>query len=174
MSLPDVIRPLRGGFTRSGLSRMMALAEIFPDEQIVATLSQQLSWCHFCRADSDRRRAETRVLHGDVPGEPVERRGPALQCKDTGCTRIRSLARTFSTLNSSRRGPDWRVTRPARKNSRGRVLILRFRWHVPRPQHAPIYFGASRSRAAPAAESETVEERRQAGNISASERANWE
>ena len=35
------------GFTRSSLSRMMSLAEVFPDEEIVAALSQQLSWSHF-------------------------------------------------------------------------------------------------------------------------------
>jgi predicted nuclease of restriction endonuclease-like (RecB) superfamily len=35
------------GFTRSSLSRMMRFAEVFPDEQIVAALSQQLSWSHF-------------------------------------------------------------------------------------------------------------------------------
>lgn len=35
------------GFTISSLSRMLKFAELFPDEQIVATLSQQLSWSHF-------------------------------------------------------------------------------------------------------------------------------
>lgn len=35
------------GFGISNLSRMMALAEKFPDERIVATLSQQLGWSHF-------------------------------------------------------------------------------------------------------------------------------
>ena len=35
------------GFTLSTLSRMLKFAELFPDEQIVATLSQQLSWSHF-------------------------------------------------------------------------------------------------------------------------------
>lgn len=35
------------GFTRSSLSRMMRFAEVFPDEQIVAALSQQLGWSHF-------------------------------------------------------------------------------------------------------------------------------
>ena len=35
------------GFTISTLSRMLKFAELFPDEQIVATLSQQLSWSHF-------------------------------------------------------------------------------------------------------------------------------
>lgn len=35
------------GFTISSLSRMVKFAELFPDEQIVATLSQQLSWSHF-------------------------------------------------------------------------------------------------------------------------------
>lgn len=35
------------GFTISSLSRMLKFAELFPDEQIIATLSQQLSWSHF-------------------------------------------------------------------------------------------------------------------------------
>jgi len=35
------------GFERTNLTRMMKFAEAFPDEQIVATLSQQLSWSHF-------------------------------------------------------------------------------------------------------------------------------
>jgi predicted nuclease of restriction endonuclease-like (RecB) superfamily len=35
------------GFNRFSLSRMVKLAEYFPDERIVATLSQQLSWSHF-------------------------------------------------------------------------------------------------------------------------------
>jgi len=35
------------GFTGSNLSRMMGFAEVFPDEGIVATLSQQLAWSHF-------------------------------------------------------------------------------------------------------------------------------
>ena len=35
------------GFNRFSLSRMVKLAEYFPDERIVATLWQQLSWSHF-------------------------------------------------------------------------------------------------------------------------------
>lgn len=35
------------GFSRSNLFRMVQLAERFPDEQIVATLSRQLGWSHF-------------------------------------------------------------------------------------------------------------------------------
>lgn len=35
------------GFSRSSLSRMVTFAEGFPDEPIVAALSQQLSWSHF-------------------------------------------------------------------------------------------------------------------------------
>lgn len=35
------------GYTLSGLSRMVAFAQEFPDRAIVATLSQQLSWSHF-------------------------------------------------------------------------------------------------------------------------------
>lgn len=35
------------GFTESALNRMVKFAEVFSDPQIVATLSQQLSWSHF-------------------------------------------------------------------------------------------------------------------------------
>ena len=35
------------GFERTNLTRMMKLAEAFPDEETVATLSHQLSWSHF-------------------------------------------------------------------------------------------------------------------------------
>jgi predicted nuclease of restriction endonuclease-like (RecB) superfamily len=35
------------GFERSNLFRMMRFAELFPEEQIVATVSPQLSWSHF-------------------------------------------------------------------------------------------------------------------------------
>ena len=35
------------GFSRRNLFRTIRSAEIFPDEQIVSTLSAQLSWPHF-------------------------------------------------------------------------------------------------------------------------------
>ena len=35
------------GFEKSSITRMMKFAKLFPDEQIVATASQQLSWSHF-------------------------------------------------------------------------------------------------------------------------------
>jgi predicted nuclease of restriction endonuclease-like (RecB) superfamily len=35
------------GFNRRNLFRMIRFAEVFPDEQIVSTLSAQLSWSHF-------------------------------------------------------------------------------------------------------------------------------
>lgn len=35
------------GFSRFALSRMIRFAELFPDRQIVAALSQQLGWSHF-------------------------------------------------------------------------------------------------------------------------------
>lgn len=40
--------PLHGeGFGERNLARMIKIAAVFPDEQIVATLSRQLSWSHF-------------------------------------------------------------------------------------------------------------------------------
>ena len=35
------------GFSRRNLDSMIRFAELFPDEQIVATLSRQLGWSHF-------------------------------------------------------------------------------------------------------------------------------
>jgi hypothetical protein len=35
------------GFAEKSLRRMLQFAEVFPDEQIVATLMRQLSWSHF-------------------------------------------------------------------------------------------------------------------------------
>jgi hypothetical protein len=41
------------GFDVTNLTRMMKFVEAFPDEKIVASLSQQLNWSHFrncCRS----------------------------------------------------------------------------------------------------------------------------
>jgi hypothetical protein len=36
-----------GGFSEKSLHRMIQFAEVFPAEQIVASLMRQLSWTHF-------------------------------------------------------------------------------------------------------------------------------
>ncbi|MBI1904694.1 MAG: DUF1016 domain-containing protein [Rhodocyclales bacterium] len=43
----ELVRDYGRGFNVSALTRMIKFAEAFPDEGIVATLSQQLSWSHF-------------------------------------------------------------------------------------------------------------------------------
>ena len=43
----DLVREFGRGFEATNLTRMMKFAEAFPDEEIVATLSHQLSWSHF-------------------------------------------------------------------------------------------------------------------------------
>lgn len=43
----DLVREFGRGFEVTNLTRMMNFAEAFPDPEIVATLSQQLSWSHF-------------------------------------------------------------------------------------------------------------------------------
>jgi predicted nuclease of restriction endonuclease-like (RecB) superfamily len=43
----ELIAEFGRGFDATNLTRMMKFAESFPDEEIVATLSQQLSWSHF-------------------------------------------------------------------------------------------------------------------------------
>jgi predicted nuclease of restriction endonuclease-like (RecB) superfamily len=43
----ELVEEFGRGFSWPNLSRMMALAEAFPDQQIVATLSKELGWSHF-------------------------------------------------------------------------------------------------------------------------------
>lgn len=43
----QLVREYGKGFNVSALTRMVKFAEVFPDEAIVATLSQELSWSHF-------------------------------------------------------------------------------------------------------------------------------
>ncbi len=43
----ELIKEYGQGFNYSALTRMVRFAEVFSDSQIVATLSQQLSWSHF-------------------------------------------------------------------------------------------------------------------------------
>jgi len=43
----ELIKEYGNGFSYSALTRMVRFAEVFPDTQIVATLSRQLSWSHF-------------------------------------------------------------------------------------------------------------------------------
>jgi len=44
----ELARDYGKGFSYSGLTRMLKFSDIFPDREIVATLSQTLSWSHFC------------------------------------------------------------------------------------------------------------------------------
>ena len=43
----ELIKEYGNGFSYTALTRMVRFSELFPDTQIVATLSQQLSWSHF-------------------------------------------------------------------------------------------------------------------------------
>ncbi len=43
----ELTKEYGNGFSYTALTRMVRFAEIFPDSQIVATLSQQLRWSHF-------------------------------------------------------------------------------------------------------------------------------
>ena len=43
----ELTKEYGNGFSYSVLTRMVRFAEVFPDTQIVATLSRQLSWSHF-------------------------------------------------------------------------------------------------------------------------------
>ena len=43
----ELTKEYGNGFNYSALTRMVRFVEVFPDTQIVATLSRQLSWSHF-------------------------------------------------------------------------------------------------------------------------------
>jgi len=44
----ELVNDYGKGFSYSALTRMLKFSEVFPDPQIVVTLSQTLSWSHFC------------------------------------------------------------------------------------------------------------------------------
>ena len=56
-------RDYGSGFSHSGLTRMAKFYDCLPEEPIVATLSQQLSWSHFVELIKAE---ETRLLHRHV------------------------------------------------------------------------------------------------------------
>jgi hypothetical protein len=43
----QLVKEFGMGFAEKNLRRMVQFAEVFPDEQIVVTLSRQLGWSHF-------------------------------------------------------------------------------------------------------------------------------
>ena len=52
------------GFTEKSLRRMIHFAEAFPDEPVVAALSQHLSWSHFVESVSLKKPYHPRIeLH---------------------------------------------------------------------------------------------------------------
>jgi predicted nuclease of restriction endonuclease-like (RecB) superfamily len=83
----ELVAEFGRGFSVPNMSRMMRLAEVFPDRQIVSTLSRQLSWSHFieiiplkndlqrdfyaemCRIE----RWSVRTLHAKIGGMLFER-----------------------------------------------------------------------------------------------------
>jgi hypothetical protein len=58
---------LGNGFSRPNLFRMVRFAEVFPEQQIVSTLSRQLGWSHF---------VEVIPLGGSLGGGDVSRETP--------------------------------------------------------------------------------------------------
>jgi predicted nuclease of restriction endonuclease-like (RecB) superfamily len=83
----DLVAQFGKGFERTNLFRMIRFAELFPEEEIVATLSPQLSWSHFVEIlvvkDELARKFYTemcrlehwsvRVLHDKINGMLFER-----------------------------------------------------------------------------------------------------
>ena len=117
------------GYTVGALSRMMSFAEMYPDRQIVATLSQQLGWSHFVELisfdDSLKRdfysemcrieKWNVRTLRSKINGMLFERAGLSKKPKEVArmelaklrkkisCRRILSSAiHTFSTSLASK------------------------------------------------------------------------
>lgn len=92
-------------FTRANLFRMIQFSEVFPDEQIVVTLSRQLSWSHFlailplkdqlkrdfyaemCRVE----RWSVRALRGKISGMLFERTAISKKPDEVIKTEIESL-----------------------------------------------------------------------------------
>ena len=59
----QLVRKYGQGFGLRSLRRMVQFAEAFPDEPIVATLSQQSSWSHFFdRCGTTRRNTRARAI----------------------------------------------------------------------------------------------------------------
>ena len=71
------------GFSEKSLRRMIQFAEVFPDEQIVASLVRQLTWTHFLQIiplEDDLKRdfyAEMCRPHGLLLPKSFHRRAPA-------------------------------------------------------------------------------------------------
>ena len=56
-----------GGISHTEITRIIRFAQLFPDEAIVVTLSQQLSWSYF-----------TQACHTESKLSPLERELPLL------------------------------------------------------------------------------------------------
>ena len=61
------------GYTYDNLTRMVMLAEVFPEGEIVGALSRQLGWSHFLLLLPIKDALKTRFLRRDVPRRAVER-----------------------------------------------------------------------------------------------------
>ena len=65
-----------GGFSHTEITKMTRLAQLFPDEAIVATLSQELSWSHFTQACHTESKLSPLVRELPLPSQ---RRTPLLK-----------------------------------------------------------------------------------------------
>ena len=65
-----------GGFSHTEITRMIRFAPLLPDEAIVVTLSQQLSWSHF--AQTCHTESKLSPLLRELP-LPSQRRTPLLK-----------------------------------------------------------------------------------------------
>lgn len=101
----ELSREYGGGYSYSNLARMVQFAEAFPDGQIVATLSRQLSWSHFTQLlplDKPLQRefyAETcrierwsvRTLRDKIDGMLYERTGISKQPEEMARAELQKL-----------------------------------------------------------------------------------
>ena len=61
------------GFSEKSLRRMMQFAEVFPDEQIILSLTRQLTWTHFMVTDPHQRYYQEGFLCRNVSDRKMER-----------------------------------------------------------------------------------------------------
>jgi len=75
------------GFHKTNLSRMMAFARLYPDEQIVVSLAQQLSWTHIytllpLKSEQAREFYAAQMVDGNLSVRELRRVTPRTQTAD--------------------------------------------------------------------------------------------
>jgi hypothetical protein len=92
------------GFSRPNLFRMLRIAEVFPDHQIVSTLSRQLSWSHFVEIIPFKNELQ-RDFYADVPDRAMDRTYLAAEDRWHALRAHRSLQKARRAGQEGTRGP---------------------------------------------------------------------